>query len=110
MTLYSDDAGKFDACTVAEQATPPPPPPPPPPTASLLLNGGFELGLSDWQSCSDDGATQTVDDASEGNAAVQITGGDCLYQEFAVEPNERYTLECDAKVHRRSTPVQRSRS
>jgi len=26
-----------------------------------------------------------------------MTGGDCLFQEFAVVPGESYTLQCEAK-------------
>jgi hypothetical protein len=38
-----------------------------------------------------------VSDSTEGSNALQITGSDCLYQDFAVTPNESYTLQCEAK-------------
>lgn len=68
-----------------------------PPVTTLITNGGFESGLSDWLSCSNNGSTQTVNDPSEGSSALEITGGDCLYQEFTVNPGESYTLQCEAK-------------
>ena len=64
---------------------------------SLLDNGGFESGLTSWISCSDAGSTQIVADAQEGTQAAQLTGGDCLYQEFTVAPGRDYTMACQAK-------------
>lgn len=65
--------------------------------SSLLLNGGFESSLANWQSCADVDGSSIVSDSSEGGSALQITSADCLFQEFAVSPNQTYTVQCQAK-------------
>lgn len=95
VTFYSDGTALFDNCQVV--ATTHTAPPGPPVENSLLVNGGFESALTNWYSCSTDGATEIVSDATQGSSALKIAGGDCLYQEFSVKPNARYSLRCDAK-------------
>ena len=68
-----------------------------PEISSLIDNGGFESGLTAWESCADSGTTDTTTDAAEGNSALLMTGSDCLFQEFAVVLGESYTLQCEAK-------------
>lgn len=97
VTVYSEGTANIDACTVIESGSTPPDPEPPIGN-SLLTNGGFESGTSDWFSCSNSGSTTTNGDATEGSSALEISGSDCLYQEFSISPNTSYTVQCDAKA------------
>ena len=90
VTLYSEDNTVFDNCSVVFSTNPPVQP-------SLIQNGGFESSLSDWNSCSNTGITQIVSDSVQGSNAIQISGGDCVYQEFDVTAGANYSLSCDAK-------------
>ena len=68
----------------------------PPGSGALMANGGFEAGLDGWFSCSDSGSSTITSTASEGAQALELAGGDCLYQEFPIAENASYTISCDA--------------
>ncbi len=64
---------------------------------ALIADGTFELGAASWQSCSDNGSSETDNDASEGNLALQVSNGACRYQNADAVTSQSYQLSCDAK-------------
>lgn len=74
-----------------------PAPLPPTQDVNLLVNGGFEQGKSNWLDCAANDLTKTSITAADGNAALQISNGGCLYQEFSVTAGMNYALECKVR-------------
>ncbi|MEM7259691.1 MAG: hypothetical protein AAF404_20135 [Pseudomonadota bacterium] len=63
----------------------------------LLADGDFELGAAAWQSCSSNGTSELVSDASQGSLALQLNNGACRYQTQPAETGKSYTLTCDTR-------------
>jgi len=63
-----------------------------------MVNGGFESGLSNWQTCADESLVRTGAGASTGTQALETSQGACLYQEFDIRAGERYRVQCDART------------
>ena len=63
---------------------------------SLIVNGGFEDGTNNWLSCSDASLSVANGRANNGAQALSQVTGACLYQEFAAQAGETYTVSCDA--------------
>ena len=63
---------------------------------NILVNGGFEAGKNNWLDCSDASLSVAGGRPSNGTQALSQNTGACLYQEFAVQPGETYTVSCDA--------------
>lgn len=92
----SSASAPVDVTTMAVSTPPPPPPPPPSESNNLLLNPGFEAGLTGWtvkgtasvQSTSSSSpaqsGTRSAYIASGGSAVEQVVGG--------LSPNTTYTL------------------
>ncbi len=64
---------------------------------TLLQDGDFEIGATSWETCSTNGNSELVNDASEGSRALQISGGACRYQNAAADTGVSYQLTCDAR-------------
>ena len=96
VTLYGEGASHFDSCLVESDTSTPPSPPNN--VTNLLDNGGFELGINNWFSCSDSGSTGTSTDSTEGSASLSVVGGDCVYQEFPITAGTSYDLSCHGKT------------
>jgi len=113
--IYSEDQMLIDNCVLSNQSDiepepqpepepePQPEPEPTPVVSNLLFNGGFESGLSNWQSCGNADNLNLNTNAAEGAQALEIIGGaGCLYQEVTVNVGQSHTLTCEAQ--RPSTP------
>lgn len=106
--LYTfDDSGTPSVASIIKMGTTPAPeipdtPEPAPPATdrpdNLLSNGGFELAKTDWLECADASLTTPTTAASNGNGALEVVTGGCLYQEFSVTAGVEYTFECDAHI------------
>ena len=64
---------------------------------TLLQDGDFEIGATSWETCSTNGSSDLVNDASEGSRALQLSNGACRYQNANADAGVSYTLSCDAK-------------
>jgi len=71
--------------------------PEPEPAANVLTNGGFENNLNGWNTCAANNLLSSSSDADQGSAALSVTGGGCMYQNFAIEAGTSYRMDCRAK-------------
>ncbi len=64
---------------------------------NLLQNGGFENVLTDWELCTGESAGTFSNDAHLGAQSIQISDGNCVYQEVVADPGVEYNLDCFAR-------------
>jgi len=96
--FYSEDDTVIDACILLEgELAIPSEPAGEPISSNLLNNGGFEDGLSGWNSCAAENLSVASSEADVGLAALAISGGGCVYQQFPVNPGVAYNMKCRAK-------------
>lgn len=99
VTLYGESNAVFDGCKVISNAVvldsavtgfiaP-----------KLLHNGGFEEEFANWNNCSGSKGIKKISaDAAQGENALIIDSGGCIYQEFPVEKNISYRVNCRSKA------------
>ena len=95
--FYSEDQTLVDNCVLTAGGTPPEPEPPVEPGDNLLVNGDFESELANWLHCGRTDLAGVIDDADTGSAALQVSGGGCMYQEFEITEGREYRMNCRAK-------------
>lgn len=66
------------------------------PQADLLDNGAIENGVTGWTSCGP-GRMSIANDAYDGNNALLVNGGNCIYQSVQIEPGQELVLSCYVK-------------
>lgn len=66
-------------------------------TQNLLQNGGFENVLTDWELCAGHDSADFSSEAHLGEKAMEISDGNCIYQEVRVETGAEHELECYAR-------------
>lgn len=93
VVLYSEAQARFDDCVLVTDSSGPVDPPS---SSNLLVNGGFESGLSNWQSCANAANLSTSNNSSSGSQAAQVSNAGCMYQQINVEAGAIYKAKCDA--------------
>jgi hypothetical protein len=105
VTLYSDAAAVFVQCVIsingsdapADGPQPPVEPEPEPPAGdNLLVNGGFEAGLSNWSNCADADVATISSDSVSGDSALAMAATTCLFQQVSVQGGGNADLSCTA--------------
>ena len=87
---YTDGEVLLDACQLFEGTTPPP-------SGNLLVNPSFEKDQEGWFNCGNAANIAIVNDAADGDKALQVSNGGCVYQDLQAIAGEEYTLSCKAK-------------
>jgi len=64
---------------------------------NLLYGGDFENAITDWEVCANDATVGLSDDALEGESALEVSNGNCAYQEIAVDAGNTYRMVCHAQ-------------
>lgn len=96
VVLYSEDTSRFDDCILTSDGSGPINPPINPPTGgNLITNGGFESGLSNWQSCANAASLSTTGNGTDDSQSATIQNAGCMYQEVLIEAGQTYSATCD---------------
>lgn len=65
---------------------------------NLLVNGSFENDLTGWGACNDINSLSLSGQASDGQYSAVVKKGDCIQQGLTINPGDKLTLSCDAKI------------